>query len=256
MDHAINLRPAMRIALVGGCGGIGRAVAASLRRAGARLAIFDLPQSLAGHPPDCELAIALDATSEAQVRDGFAELAARWGALDGLVNLAGFSKGANPVAATSLESWNEVMTGNLTSAYLSCRHGLPLLHASGDAAVVNLASGLALKPAPGHGPYSVAKAGIIQLTRLLAQENAPRVRVNAVAPSAIDTAFLRGGTGRGGDDARIERHVDTGAYVKGIPMARIGAPEDVAGPILFLLSDAARYVTGQTLHVNGGGLMP
>ena len=109
---------------------------------------------------------------------------------------------------------------------------------------------------PGHGPYSVAKAGIIQLTRLLAQENAPTVRVNAVAPGAVDTAFLRGGTGRGGDDGAIERHVDPVAYVKSVPLGRLGVAEDIVGPILFLLGSGARYVTGQTLHVNGGGLMP
>ena len=113
---------------------------------------------------------------------------------------------------------------------------------------------LALKPTPGYGPYSVSKAGILALTRLLAQEGAPVVRANAIAPSAVDTAFLRGGTGRGGDDATSAR-LDLDAYLKTVPLGRLATAEDVVGPILFLLSNASAYVTGQTLHVNGGLLM-
>ncbi len=256
MKTCIDLKPGMRIALVGGCGGIGRAVAAAMGESGARVAVLDLPQSLLAHPPQVELALALDATDEAQVGAAFARVGADFGALDALVNLAGFSLGARPVAETTYAAWGEVLNGNLNSVFLCCRAALPLLHQGRDAAIVNLASGLGVKPLPGHGPYSVAKAGIIQMTRLLAQENAPQVRVNAVAPGAVDTAFLRGGTGRGGDDASIVQHVDSSSYLRGVPLGRLAQADDVVGPILFFLSDAARYVTGQTLHVNGGGLMP
>jgi 3-oxoacyl-[acyl-carrier protein] reductase len=93
------------------------------------------------------------------------------------------------------------------------------------------------------------------MTKLLAAENAPKVRVNAIAPSAVDTAFLRGGTGRGGDDPSGDAHVDLAAYAATIPMRRIGVVEDVVGPVLFLLGPASGYVTGQTLHINGGLLM-
>lgn len=256
MNTAINLKRGMRVALVGGCGGIGRAVAHALHQAEARIAVLDLPQSLAAHPPQAELALAMDATDEAQVKQAFARVTQAFGALDALVNLAGFTHGVRPLAETTSASWSEVLDGNLTSMFLCCRAGLPLLHLGTDAAIVNLTSGLGAKPVPGHGPYSVAKAGIIQMTRLLAQENAPQVRVNAVAPGAVDTAFLRGGTGRGGDDTTADLPVVREAYLRGIPLGRLGQTEDVVGPILFFLSDAARYVTGQTLHVNGGGLMP
>ena len=256
MKTSVDLKAGMRIALVGGCGGIGRALAAAVRDSGARIAVLDLPQSILAHPPQAEVVLPVDATDEAQVDAAFARLAADFGALDALVNLAGFSLGARPVAETTNAAWGEVLNGNLNSVFLCCRAALPLLHRGQDAAIVNLASGLGVKPFPGHGPYSVAKAGIIQLTRLLAQENAPRVRVNAVAPGAVDTAFLRGGTGRGGDDPSLEQHVDSSAYLRGVPLGRLAQADDVVGPVLFFLSDAARYVTGQTLHVNGGGLMP
>lgn len=250
------LRPGTRLVLVGGCGGIGRAVAAAARSCDARIAVLDLPRSLAEHPAQAELSVALDAGDEAKVESAFAEVARAWGAIDGLVNLAGFSRGAMAVTQTPKTAWDEVLVGNLDSVYLCCRAAMPLLAAGVEPAIVNLASGLGVKAVPGHGPYSVAKAGIIQLTRLLAQENAPTVRVNAVAPGAVDTAFLRGGTGRGGDDGAIERHVDPAAYLKTVPLGRLGVAEDIVGPILFLLGSGARYVTGQTLHVNGGGLMP
>lgn len=246
----------MRVVLVGGCGGIGRALADAIADSGARVAVLDLPQSIAAHPPRAELVLAFDATDESQVDAAFARVASSFGALDALVNLAGFSHGARPVADTTSAAWGEVLNGNLNSVFLCCRAALPLLHRGREATIVNLASGLGVKPFPGHGPYSVAKAGIIQLTRLLAQENAPQVRVNAVAPGAVDTAFLRGGTGRGGDDPALEKHVDASAYVRGIPLGRLAQADDVVGPVLFFLSDAARYVTGQILHVNGGGLMP
>lgn len=239
--------------MVGGAGGIGRALVAALLEQGARVAVLDLPASLARHePPSDVLSRTLDATDEAQVRKAFEAIGAEWGGLDGLVNLAGFAKEKTPVGATPRAVWDEVMDGNLTAAFLCSQAALPLLRAGNDAAIVNMSSGLAVKPAPGYGPYSAAKAGVLALTRLLAAENAPAIRVNAVAPAAVETAFLKGGTGRGGDDANGPARLDLDAYLKTVPLARLAQPDDVVGPILFLLSPAAAYVTGQTLHVNGG----
>lgn len=242
-----------RVAVVGGAGGIGRALVAALIEEGARVAVLDLPASLARHkPPAGILAHALDATDEAQVRAAFDALNKAWGGLDALVNLAGFAAAKTPVDATPRAIWDEVMDGNLIAAFLCSQAALPLLREGSDAAIVNMSSGLAVKPAPGYGPYSVAKAGVLALTRLLAAENAPAIRANAVAPAAVDTAFLKGGTGRGGDDSATLARLDLDAYLKTVPLARLAQPEDVVGPILFLLSPAAAYVTGQTLHVNGG----
>jgi 3-oxoacyl-[acyl-carrier protein] reductase len=120
--------------------------------------------------------------------------------------------------------------------------------------VVQIGSGLGHFARPGYGPYAIAKAGIAALTRQMALELAPDIRVNTVAPSAVDTAFLRGGTGRSSEDAPLR--LDLNAYEANIPMRRVAVPSDVTGPILFLLSDQARYITGQTLHVNGGAFMP
>jgi 3-oxoacyl-[acyl-carrier protein] reductase len=239
--------------VVGGAGGIGRALVSALCDEGARVAVLDLPASLARHaPPKGVAAHALDATDEAQVRQAFEALGKDWGGLDALVNLAGFALAKAPVGETGADVWREVMDGNLTAAFLCSKAALPLLRRGSGAAIVNMSSGLAVKPAPGYGPYSVAKAGVLALTRLLAAENAPAIRVNAVAPAAVETAFLKGGTGRGGDEANTPARLDREAYLKTVPLARMAEPDDIVGPILFLLSPAASYVTGQTLHVNGG----
>jgi 3-oxoacyl-[acyl-carrier protein] reductase len=232
-----------RIAVTGGAGGIGRALVAALHGNGDRVAVLDLPGALRGEHDVLELAC--DATDEAQVSSAFATLRDAWGALDGLVTLAGFAGPRLPVAETTFAQWAEVAEGNLHATFLACRAALPLLRAGNAPAIVTMASGLATKAAPGYAPYAAAKAGVLALTRALAAENAPWLRVNAVAPSAVETDFLT----RGG--ARF----DVEAYARAVPLGRLATPEDVVGPVLFLLGDGAAYVTGQTLHVNGGLMM-
>lgn len=243
-----------RIAVIGGCGGIGRAVVAALQADGARVAVLDLPASLNRHPPEQAAAgIPLDATDAGQVDGAFGVLARHWDGLDGLINLCGFTADTQPIDGIDETDWDAVIAGNLKAAYLIARAARPCLAQGQRPALVNMASGLGAKPAPGHGPYGAAKAGVIAMTRTLALEWAPEIRVNAVAPSAVDTAFLRGGTGRSNEDGATNLDIDT--YTKTIPLGRIAAADDVVGPTLFLLSDAAGYVTGQTLHVNGGVFM-
>ena len=145
-----------------------------------------------------------------------------------------------------------MVDGNLGSSYLLNRAAVPRLARRGGGSVVNVASGLATRVLPGFGPYSASKAGLIALTKAVAVENAPAIRANAVAPAAVDTDFLVGGTGR----ERTESHLDREGYMKMIPMRRLGVPADVVGPILFLLGPASAYMTGQTLYINGGALTP
>jgi len=244
------------IAVAGGCGGIGRALVAALRARGADVAVLDLPQSLERHPaPSSVTTYAMDARDAGSVKVAFDQMAQDWPALDGLANLVGFAREKALIEHVPDELWHEVVDGNMHSAFYIARAAMPLLRNAGGAAIVNISSGLALKATPGYGPYSVSKAGILALTRLLAQEGAPHVRANAVAPGAVDTAFLRGGTGRGGDDANTAARLDVDAYLKTIPLGRLASVDDVTGPILFLLSAESAYITGQTLHVNGGLLM-
>lgn len=250
---ALAPAPGSRIAVLGGCGGIGRAVVSACLGAGAEVAVLDLPRSLAAFPPRGRAqAFALDATDEASVAAAFAALDAAWGALDGYVGLAGFMTRRTPVAETAPEAWDELVDGNLRSAFLCARAALPLLLRGRDPSLVLVSSGLATRVAPGYGGYAASKAGLLALAKAIAAENAPRLRANCVAPGAVDTEFLTGGTGRDARRASIDRE----AYLRTVPMGRLALPADVAGPILFLLGPASCYMTGQVLYVNGGGLTP
>ncbi|KIN64093.1 putative short chain dehydrogenase [Sulfitobacter noctilucicola] len=238
-----------KLAILGGAGAIGRALTSRAVYEGWDVTILDLPASLAAHPPPKGvLSKEIDIADAASVTDAFKDL----GPLDGFVNLAGFMSPHGPLVKTPLDAFDEVMTGNLRGAFLAAQAALPLLH-SRKGAMVNVASGLGAHVRPGFGPYAAAKAGMISLTKTLALEAAPDVRINAVGPSAVDTAFLRGGEGR---SAKTAPAVDLDAVAAATPLGRIATPDDVVGPILFLLGQDAAFMTGQVLWINGGGYMP
>lgn len=236
----------MRLVVLGGCGGIGRDLVDTALAAGHEVTVLDLAASIAKHPPSVP-ALEVDVMRP----DTLLDAAARIGGIDGFVNLCGFMAPPRPVAEYPPALWDELLAGNLSAAYHASRAFAPQIAPGG--ALVHVGSGLGHNARPGFGAYAVSKAGIAALTRQLALELAPRVRVNCVAPSAVDTSFLRGGTGRAETG---QPPVDLAAYAAAIPLRRIARPEDVTGPILFLLGDGARYITGQVLHVNGGAFMP
>jgi 3-oxoacyl-[acyl-carrier protein] reductase len=244
--------PGSRLLIIGGCGGIGRALANSAVRLALKVCVADLPQSLAAYPPaDGVQSVALDATKQDEVDRQISDAAKRLGGVDGLVNLAGFANRAAKLDELSPNEWDEILSGNLKSVYLCTRAAMPYLLRSKRGAIVNMASGQGVRPLPKFSSYSAAKAGVISLTKSLAAEYAP-VRTNAVAPGAVATAFFTGGTGREARDSTF----DVDSYVRTVPLGRMAAPEDIVGPILFLLGPAAGFITGQVLHINGGGLMP
>jgi 3-oxoacyl-[acyl-carrier protein] reductase len=235
-----------RIAILGGCGGIGRDLVAALRADGTTPIVLDLSASIEAHPMDVETH-----TVDATDADAMLRVADEAGEIGGFVNLCGFMSDAEPLATHTPETWASLIDGNLTSAFYAARAFSS--HIIDGGAMVLTGSGLGHFARPGYGAYAVAKAGIAAITRQLALELAPNCRVNCVAPSAVDTAFLRGGTGRS-DEQQAER-LDREAYAKTIPLGRIAKPRDITGPIQFLLSPASDYITGQVLHVNGGTYM-
>ena len=244
-----------RLLVVGGCGGIGRVLVEAALATDLKVAVFDLPHVIEQHePPSGILAIPVDATDDSKVTAAFAALDRDWNGFEGLVNLAGFTNARVPLETIGPEEFDTIHAASLRSTYLVARAALPRLRAAGGGAIVHTASGLATRVLPGFAPYAAAKAGVIALTKAIAVENAPTIRANTIAPTATDTEFLRGGTGRAHTHGG-ERHVDANA-AKLIPMGRIGLPEDMAGPILFLLGGASRFMTGQVLYINGGGLTP
>ncbi|MDA9930535.1 SDR family oxidoreductase [Alphaproteobacteria bacterium] len=241
---------AKNLLLIGGSGGIGRALAARASNEGWQVTVMDLAASLEAHPPAAGIAsIPVDLRDAASVEQAFEAV----GDLQGFVNLAGFMKGLNPLEQTSVEDLDDIMGCNFRGAYLAALQALPRLR-KGKGAMVNIVSGLAANIRPGYGIYAASKAALVNLTKTLALEAAPDVRVNAVGPAAVDTAFLRGGTGRSNEDEESTLNVDQ--YVNFTPLARLAVADDIVGPILFLLGDDSSFMTGQTLWVNGGGYMP
>lgn len=243
-----------RIVIVGGCGGIGRALTKACLANNLKVAIFDLRRSIELFPPPPEVAVyALDATKEAEVQNAFTHLGKHWGGVDGLVNLAGFLTTFQPVAQFAEKDWTAIQDGSLKSTFLCSKAALPFMKKGSS--IVNMSSGLAYVGRAGYGPYAAAKAAIISLTKTLAIENAPKIRANVVAPGAVNTAFLSGGTAHGGNETAASKRVNLDEFVKQVPLERIAETDDIVAPILFLLGDAARYITGQVIHINGGALM-
>jgi 3-oxoacyl-[acyl-carrier protein] reductase len=193
------------------------------------------------------IAIQCDVTVPDAVRDAVAAIDRRWGRLDVLVNNAGWFPGIKPTEQITLAEWETVLRINLTSVFVCATTVLPIMRRQGGGRIVNMSSivgrsGNVLTAAP----YAAAKAAVIGLTRQLAGEWAPYgVTLNAVAPGTISTARVLA--------ARTPEA--TRALAETIPLKRLGDPDDVAGAVLYLASDAARHVTGAVLDVNGGQAM-
>lgn len=242
--------PGSLMVVAGGCGGIGREITAAALALNLKVVVLDLARSMDTFPPNPEVhAIAVDATNDASVGQAFAQIRERHGAIDSLVNLVGFRNQLARFDCIPLEEWDHVVMGNFRSTVLLCRHALPLLEANGEGTIVNVSSALGTRSVPNHGPYAAAKAAVLNFTRTVAIEAAPRVRANAVAPSAVDTEFHHGGTGR---DEISDAAKDPAIFAAQVPMGRIAQAEDIVGPVLFLAGPNSQFVTGQTLLVNGG----
>ncbi|MGH7004775.1 MAG: SDR family NAD(P)-dependent oxidoreductase [Alphaproteobacteria bacterium] len=253
-----------RIVLTGGCGGIGRRFVEVAHGLGAKLAVIDLPAAIKRHTlPKGVADIPYDARNDNAAKKAFAQVAKMWGGtIDGFIHLPGYMTRQVNLDELAPDEFDEGISVNLRSAFLALKEALPLLRANGGGSVLLVASGLATMVEKGTATYSAAKAGIVALTKGLAKENAPGIRVNCIAPAAVDTEFLRGGTGRGGDDPNRAKHkkvmvkdMDMARMLTTIPLGRIAVVDDVIGPMLFLMGPGARFMTGQTLYINGGRLM-
>ncbi|MSO90558.1 MAG: SDR family oxidoreductase [Acetobacteraceae bacterium] len=236
-----------RVLITGGASGIGRATALMLHKAGATVAVLDRSADAAtevaaacnGH------AIVADVSNEASVRQAVDAAATKLDGLDGVVNAAGIFDPAM-MMETDLALWQRTFAVNMTGVFLVCKAAVPHLRRAGKGSIVNIASGVGLQPTgAGGAAYAASKAGVIGLTRSIAAELAPAIRVNAVCPGAVETpmtaGFLRNADGIV-DPAIASRYA----------MRRPAQPEEIAEGILFLLGHEASFVTGVALAVDGG----
>jgi NAD(P)-dependent dehydrogenase (short-subunit alcohol dehydrogenase family) len=233
----------MKLAVVtGGAKGIGLGTARELAGDGWRCVVFDADP--AGQKVADDLGgafVRVDITRPDELHDAFADVAARFGPLDGLVNSAGINRTV-PSAELPISDWQQVIDVDLSGTFYACQAAYP--HLVPGAAIVNLASIFAMRALPGRVAYAAAKHGVVGITRVLAVEWADRpIRVNAVAPSWTDTPLIR--------DQIAAATIDLGV-LEHVPFRRLARVEDVTGAIAFLLGDKASFITGQTLYVDGG----
>lgn len=228
--------------VTGGAGGMGQAVVAALRTAGTRVAVLDRQQ-----PTVADLSFLGDASDPQMVGPAVAAVEEQLGPITQLVCAAGVVS-ERSLQDLDLAEWRRVVDASLTAAYVAIQAVAPAMASRGDGSIVAVSTGYATSGYRFGGHYAAAKAGIEAVVKSVALELGPRgVRCNAVAPGPVRTPMLDHIDDI--DDWERER-------AGRIPLGRIGTVEDLVGPILFLLGDGARYVTGQVLHVNGGLLMP
>jgi NAD(P)-dependent dehydrogenase (short-subunit alcohol dehydrogenase family) len=241
--------------VTGGGSGLGRASAIALARAGATVTVADVDEQggketaalvseEAGGEADF---VRADVTQADEVEAMVDKAVARWGHLDCALNNAGTTGVSAPTADYSLDDWNRAIALNLTGVFLCLKYELPAMLERGGA-IVNMASGAGLVGFPGLPAYVASKHGVVGLTRAAALEYASQgVRVNAICPGSTRTPMLEGFMG---GDEQVERMM-----TRAVPLGRLGRPQEIAEAVVWLCSDAASFVVGHSLAVDGGSVI-
>ncbi len=239
-----------RVAVVTGSSrGIGRAVAEAFAREGARVVINsrdpETAAAAAAEMGEDAVGIAADLATEAGAEALLGETIRRCGRVDVLVNNAGMPM-VRPTLELTLDEWQRVLDLNLTGPFLCAQKAAASMLGGHGGVILNMASLTAFAPFPRRLAYAASKAALVMMTRIMAVEWAPKVRVNAIAPGFIFTDFTR--------ELVAEGRLDVEALKRRTPQGRLGSPDDVARAAVFLASDDAGFITGETLVVDGGWL--
>ena len=239
MDYGLDGKVAL---VTGAASGIGRATVDRLTELGAQVVASDIDAST--DLGDVRFVVA-DVAEEGALEKVVAETVDAFGRLDCAANCAGVGGGHASTHEYPVETWDRIVAVNLRGTWLSMRAEIPAMLAGGKGAIVNVASTLGLRGSPFGSPYSASKHGVLGLTKTAAIEYAQQgIRINAVCPGAIDTPMM---------DETFERFPGFREMLTGfVPMGRMGSAAEVAAAIAWLCSDAASFVTGEGLTIEGG----
>ncbi len=237
-----------RVIVTGGASGFGRAICEGFAAAGARVMVTDIDgaaaEALAKELPGA-LSFQLDVTSEDTHRELAKVMVDEWGGIDIVATNAGLPHPAAYTTKVTTEQFDLMWTVNVRSVYFAVKYFTP--HMAPGSVMVSTASIGGRRPRKGFTPYNASKAAVITLTKGLAEEFAPKIRFNCVAPVSSATGFDMTSTGKPDLPEQIEQNV-----INGIPMGRRAVPADVANAVLFLASDESSFLTGVCLDVDGG----
>jgi NAD(P)-dependent dehydrogenase (short-subunit alcohol dehydrogenase family) len=244
-----------KVALITGASrGIGQAIAEAYASAGASVVLASRKQ--AGLDEVAEriiaaggkaLGVATHTGDESAIEELLRETKAVYGGVDILVNNAATNPHFGPILTADEGQWAKILDTNLVGYFRMAKACVDSMHQRGGGVIINIASVAGMTPLPGMGVYSVSKAGVLMLTKVLAAELAPQnIRVNAIAPGFIKTRFSA---------AIWDNPQGEEATLKAIPQKRIADPQEITGAALYLASDASSYVTGETIVIDGGQLL-
>jgi NAD(P)-dependent dehydrogenase (short-subunit alcohol dehydrogenase family) len=244
------------VMVTGGASGIGKAAVQAFHAEGAWVAIADLDaargEALAAELGPGALHVHLDAREDLSWSAAVRAAVDAFGNLRVVVNNVGLPGTDNTIEDIEVDEWNRVLSLNLTSTLLGCKHGVAAIRKSGSGgAIVNVSSAIALQTSPRSMAYSVAKDGVVKLTQMVARycgEQGYGIRVNAIYPGTVDTPAARRAFEASGRDPEMAVQMVGKRHALG----RIGRPDELAAAILFLASDQASFVTGAALPVDGG----